>query len=234
MKICMIALMEQQPHYHGHRQRLKEKFRLHGADAMADYEVLELLLMQAIPRRDVKPLAKEVLVVFKTFSGVLEAPLQELASIKGMGESSALALKLVYAGAVRYRKSVMADKKNVSHRLELLDYLYTKMGGLSHEEFHLIYLDTRNNILAEEKLFSGTLNAAAVYPREVVKAALKHNAHAVVLVHNHPSGNPSPSPQDQALTMDIQRALLAVDIEVYDHLIVGHDMHFSFRDHGML
>ena len=220
------------PHYHGHRERLKQRFRDTNGEGLADYELFELLLMQAIPRKDVKPLAKELLNKYGSMADVLSASLQDLANEKGMGEASATSLKLAHSIAISFRKDGLKKNPNIENRLELLDYLYTKMSALKHEEFHVIYLDSKNNILADEMLFKGTVNCSAVYPREVTKSALKHGALSIVLVHNHPSGDPSPSIEDENLTADIMRAVSAVEIEVYDHIIIGNNSHYSFRDFG--
>lgn len=224
--------MADKPHYHGHRERLKERFRTGGEAALADYELLELLLMQAIPRKDVKPLAKDLLTKYGSLADILNASLEDLAKEKGLGEGSATSLKLVHAAAVRTRKDGLKKNPSIENRLGLLDYLYTKMSALKHEEFHVVYLDSKNNILADEMLFKGTVNTSAVYPREVTKAALKHGATSLVLVHNHPSGDPSPSMEDETLTADIMRAVAPLEMEVYDHIIIGKDTHYSFRDFG--
>lgn len=226
--------MNTEPHYHGHRERLKERFRKAGGEGLAEYELLELLLMQALPRKDVKPLAKDLLAKYGSMADILSASIQELSAEKGLGEGSATSLKLAYAVAISFRKDGLKKNPSIENRLGLLDYLYTKMSALKHEEFHVIYLDSKNNILADEMLFKGTVNSSAVYPREVTKAALKHGALSLVLVHNHPSGDPAPSIEDEAITEDIMRAVGAVEIEVYDHIIIGNSAHYSFRDFGKI
>lgn len=226
--------MTDDKHYLGHRQRLKEKFLESGHTALADYELLELLLMQAIPRRDVKPEAKALLATFGTLANVLAATPRQIEDVKGLGAHAAFVLKLVDAMAVRSKRSVVKDRHAFDNRLELLDYLYTQMSGLKHEEFRVLYLDTRNHLIGEETLFRGTINAAAVYPREVVRAALNKGATALVLVHNHPSGDPAPSPDDDYLTAELCSTARPLGIEIIDHIIVGEARHYSYRDHGKL
>lgn len=225
--------MSDEKHYHGHRARLRERFQKAGTEGLADYEILELLLMQALPRRDVKPLAKQLIDHFGTLNKTLEASLKDIAAQPGMGETSATAIKLAHGIALTYRRG-KTDKKHIEDRLDLLDYLYAKVSGLTHEEFHVVYLDSKNHIVGDDCLFKGTLNSSAVYPREVVKAALATGAASIVLVHNHPSGDPSPSPDDLALTADICGAAEPLDIQVYDHIIVGDGAHYSFRDHNQI
>jgi DNA repair protein RadC len=220
------------PHHSGHRARLRNKLRQLGAHGLADYEVLELLLMQAIPRRDVKPLAKDLLQTFKSIHGVLEAPFEKLCAA-GLSEPAATTLILAREVAVLYRKEV-ATKHKFTDRLALLDYLYAKFGGLTREEFHILFLDSKNQLIADECMFTGTLNSSAVYPREIMKRALDKGAASLVLIHNHPSGDPTPSTSDEYLTRDIAAVAAGLAIDVYDHLIIGDNCHYSFRDSGKL
>lgn len=226
-------MSENKPHYHGHRQRLKERFLNSGLDSLQPYEVLELLLMQAIPRKDVKPLAKELLTKYKTLNAVLGAPLEELTSFNGIGEGAALSLKLYEAIAQRYKKEA-ARKAPLASKIELLDYLYTKVSTLNHEEFHVVYLDAKNNIISDEMLFRGTVNSSAAYPREVMKEAMKNGAASLILVHNHPSGDPTPSLEDESLTIDMMQAASLIGVKIQDHIIIGNEKHYSFADRGKL
>ena len=222
------------PHFHGHRARLKERFRAGGATALADYELLELLLTYALPRKDVKPIAKNLLVKYKTLSSLLGTSADKLAKEGGLGDSSATFLKLVEGVAVQYRKEGAVKKDVLANRMALLDYLHTKMAGLAREEFRVIYLDSKNHILADKMLFTGTINASAVYPREVIKIALDKGATGLILAHNHPSGNPKPSKADADLTAQIASLSISLGIVVHDHLIIGDNAHYSFAEHGKL
>lgn len=221
-------------HQSGHRGRLKEKFLARGATALADYELLELLLSYAIPRRDVKPLAKELVAHFGSLSNVLAAPTDKLTARPGVGEHVAALLKLTGAMAVQYRKEAATGKDTFHNKLDLIDYLYTKLSGLTREEFHVVYLDSKNQLLADDVLFTGTLNASAVYPREVIKAALDKGAAGLVLAHNHPSGNPTPSPEDEILTIELAAIASPLGITVHDHIIIGDGQHYSFKDSGKI
>ena len=219
---------------HGHRERLRSRFLERGEQALADYEMLELLLMQAIPRRDVKPLAKDLLKQFKTFAGVLNAPANELKKLDGIGDSVIMTLKLAVGISDVYRRSAAKQGDVFNNRIEMLDYLYTRMSPLQHEEFHVIYLDSKNRIIHDECLFRGTINQSAVYPREVIKSALNHGAAGIVITHNHPSGNPEPSMADELITADIAALALNMGITVQDHIIIGHDRHYSFAENKKL
>lgn len=220
------------PHYHGHRDRLRAKLRQVGGAGLADYELLELLLMAAIPRKDVKPLAKDLLKHFGGLDNVLSASTEKLEEA-GLSANAASLVLLVKEIAIQYRKT-QVTKQSFSDTRALLDYLYAKLGGLTHEEFHVLYLDSKNQLLADKNHFQGTVNASAVYPREVMKAALDLGAVRLIMVHNHPSGDPSPSPEDHTLTRDMAQLAANLEIDVYDHLIIGAGKHFSFRDEGYL
>lgn len=225
--------MSKTPHHAGHRSRLRLKLRQVGANGLADYEILELILMQAIPRRDVKPLAKDLIQTFKTLEGVLEASFEKLTEEGDLSETAASSIILAREVAVLYRKNV-ATKHKFTDCIALLDYLYAKLGGLTHEEFHVLFLDSKNQLLADECLFTGTINSSAVYPREIMKIALDKGAASLVLIHNHPSGDPTPSESDEHLTREVVMVAAGLGIDVYDHLIVGDNKHFSFRDSGKL
>lgn len=217
----------------GHRERLKKRFLTGGTAALADYELLELLLMQAIPRRDVKPISKDLIKKFGSFSKVLNAPEKELKETPYVGDSVVTTLKLSLGVAEVYRKEKLKTTPKMD-KLNLLDYLYTKFSSLEHEEFHVIYLDNKNKMIDDHRLFRGTINNAAVYPREIVKQALQKNAASMVLVHNHPSGDPTPSLDDERITLEIQAAAQILEIQVHDHIVIGDKQHYSFADHGKL
>lgn len=215
-------------HASGHRERLRDKFIEAGIVAFADYEMLELLLMQNIPRKDVKPIAKELIAHFGTFAKVLDADYSDLVNFKGLGKSSAFGLKLASGVNQAYSKNQVQAKINLGSFVELIDYLYTKLSSLTHEEFHAIYLDSKNNLIKDECLFKGSVNSAAVYPREVVKFALKYGASSIVVAHNHPSGDPTPSMQDDLLTTELKTALHTLNIRLIDHVVIGEGEHFSY------
>ena len=222
------------PHYQGHRERLKQRFVDVGAQGLADYELLELLLMYAIPRKDVKPIAKALLQKFHTLSGVVGAPMKEIIAIQGMGESTATYLKALEALVIRYRKEHVRERPAFQNRLEILDYLHAKLGNLTREEFHVLFLDAKHQVLADDCLATGTINASAVYPREVVAAALEKGAVGLVLAHNHPSGQPAPSMPDMELTATLSGICRPLGITIYDHIIIGDGRHYSFKDSGDL
>jgi DNA repair protein RadC len=222
------------PHYLEHRLRLKEKFVGSGVDAFHDYEVLELLLTYAIPRRDVKPLAKELLTQFGSLKGVLDAQSGDLEQIKGIGLHTALLIKLIKDVAALYLKERAKEKAQISCTRELFDYCQTAMGGLKDEQFRVIYLDAQNRIIDVETIQDGIVNQAVVYPRKVLEKALRRKASAIILVHNHPSGHVKPSEADIRLTRTIQETARMLDILVHDHIIIGENRFFSFREEGMM
>lgn len=224
----------QNSYLHGHRSRLKARFNEGGVTAMADYEMLELLLMQCIPRKDVKPIAKELMSKFKNFSGVLNAEKSDLLDVDGVGECVVHCLKLAVGLSHLYKQDSLKNQDVIKNKMELIEYFYTRMSGLKHEEFHVVYLNSKNSIIHDECLFRGTVNSSAAYPREIIKQALKHGAASIVISHNHPSGDPSPSVQDEMLTLDIQRAAIVMDIELIDHIIIGDKTHYSFAQTGKL
>ena len=222
------------PHYKDHRQRLKKKFNESGIDAFHDYEVLELLLSYAIPLKDVKPLAKDLLKKFGTIKGVMDAEQQELEKITGMGTHSAVLIKLVKELGALYLKEKAKEKPQITCTKELIDYCKTKMGGLKDEQFHVIYLDAQNKIIEIETVQEGIVNQAVVYPRKVLENALTQKASAIILVHNHPSGYIKPSEADIRLTKTIQETAKILDILVHDHVIIGENRFFSFREEGLM
>jgi len=221
--------LSEAPHYLGHRERLRERFVKAGADALADYEILELILFRATPRRDVKPLAKSLLQRFGSLAETIAAPVNRLTEVKGLGDAAALEIKIVEAAAKRFAKSAVASRPILSSWATLLDYCRTAMAFAEKENFRILFLDKRNSLIADELQQTGTVDHTPVYPREVVKRALELSATAVILVHNHPSGDPKPSAADIRMTSDIINIAAPLGIKVHDHIIVGRDGHASFR-----
>jgi len=231
-------------HYLGHRKRLRQRFLKGGLETLHDYEALELLLTLAIPRRDVKPIAKEAIKRFGSFRAVLDAPLEELRQISGIGETAAVAIKLVRELALLYLKpQTAADLSLRQPRPEeitldtpqrLFDYCRAAFGSKPNEEFVVIYLNTRFRILDMETLVVGTIDRAVVHPRRVMEEALKRNAAYLVLVHNHPGGDVTPSEADKTITRALVLAGKTLDITVYDHVIVSQEKIFSFREAGLV
>ncbi|MBI6629357.1 RadC family protein [Pontibaca salina] len=217
-----------------HRTRLRARFREGGAGAMPDYELLELVLFRAIPRRDVKPLARELLDIFGDFNRVLTAPPERLKQVKGVGEAVITDLKIVEAAAHRMARARVMQRPIISSWNAILDYCHTTMAHRETEQFRVLYLDHKNTLIADEEQASGTVDHVPVYPREVAKRALELNASALILVHNHPSGDPTPSPSDIDMTAQIQAACTALGLTLHDHLIIGKSRELSFRAQGYL
>jgi len=217
---------DEAPHYFGHRDRLRART---GGEGLPDYELLELVLFRSIPRRDVKPISKEILKRFGTFAEALAAPPQRLLEIDGIGESVVTDLKIVEAAARRLAKGAVAKRPVLSSWSAVLDYCRTAMAFAEKEQFRLLFLDKRNALIADEVQQSGTVDHTPVYPREVVKRALELSASAVILVHNHPSGDPTPSSADIKMTRDIIDVAKPLGITVHDHIIVGRDGHASLK-----
>lgn len=217
------------PHYHGHRDRLRARFLQVGGDALPDYELLELVLFRLIPRRDVKPIAKELLKRFGTFAEVLAAPPARLVEVDGIGENVVTDLKVVEAAARRLVKGDVAKRQVLSSWTSVIDYCRAAMAFMDREQFRLLFLDKRNGLIADEVQQSGTVDHTPVYPREVVKRALELSASALILVHNHPSGDPTPSPADIKMTREIIEVAKPLGITVHDHIIVGREGHASLR-----
>jgi DNA repair protein RadC len=228
------AALAEAPHFHGHRERLRARFREAGADALADYELLELVLFRAVPRRDVKPLAKALLKRFGSFADVVAAPEPRLAEVEGVTPGIAAELKLVHATAIRIGRAQVAQRPVLSSWATLIDYCRTAMAYAEREQFRLLYLDKKNALIADEVQGEGTVDHTPVYPREVVKRALELSATALILVHNHPSGNPEPSRADIQITQRIAEAGRHLGITVHDHVIVGHEGHVSLRAKGLI
>jgi DNA repair protein RadC len=223
------GLSEGAPHYHGHRERLRTRFREAGADAVSDYELLELVLFRAIPQRDIKPLAKELIARFGSFAEVVAAPGARLAEIKGMGEAAITELKIVHAAASRMARGQVQKRPVLSSWSSVIDYCRTAMAYADKEQFRLLFLDKRNQLIADEVQQVGTVDHTPVYPREVVKRALELSATALILVHNHPSGDPTPSRADIQMTQAIVDVAKPLGIAVHDHIIVGKEGHVSFK-----
>ncbi|TDK44393.1 RadC family protein [Antarcticimicrobium luteum] len=217
-----------------HRQRLRDRFMAGGAAAMPDYELLELLLFRSIPRRDVKPLARALLDQFGDFNRVLAAAPERLASVNGIGPAVIADLKIVEAAAHRMARARVLKRHVISSWDAVLDYCRTTMAHRDTELFRVLYLDTKNTLIADEDQGRGTVDHVPVYPREVAKRALELNASALILVHNHPSGDPSPSESDIRMTGKINDACAALGIALHDHLIVGKSRELSFRSEGYL
>ena len=224
--------MDDKPDYLGHRARLRERF-LKGADALADYELLELLLMQAMPRRDMKPLAKSLMKRFGSFQRVISAEPAELLEVKGVGEAALVVLKSVQAAALRLARAEAMDRPVMSSWQKVLDYCRASMAYGKTEQFRLLFLDRKNVLIADEVQQRGTVDHTPLYPREVVKRALELGASAIILVHNHPSGDPTPSKADIAMTREVVEAALKLGISVHDHIIIGASGHASLKSLGL-
>ena len=218
----------------GHRKRLREKFMKSGISGFHDYEIVELLLTLGTPRKDCKQQAKEAIRKFETLRGVLEAPMEELRDIKGIGSHNAFGIKLVQEVAREFLKEKILEKPICKSSKEIFDYLYHSMRDLKKEVFKVIFLDGKNQIIEIEDLFKGTLNTSSIYPREVIKSAIKNNAVSLIFVHNHPSGNPDPSESDKDVTEDLVFAGNLMQIKVLDHIIIGDNKYFSFADEGLI
>lgn len=217
------------PHYLGHRERLRERFRSSGGAGLADYELLELVLFRAIPRRDVKPLAKALLARFGSFAGVAAARPERLKEIKGLTDAAIVELKILEEAARRFAKTAIQNRPAMGSFSAVVGYCQTVMAHLDHEEFRILFLDKRNVLIADEVQGVGTVDHAPVYPREVVRRALELNATALVLVHNHPSGDPTPSGADIQMTQTIVEIAKPLGISVHDHIIIGREGHASFK-----
>jgi len=225
---------KEKPHYLGHRQRLRERFLNTGADGLADYELLELILFGAKPRSDVKPLAKALIKNFGSFADVVSADVERLRAIDGIGEASIVAIKTAQAAALRMMQEQFIDRPALGSWNAVLDYMQARLGRSTVEELHVIYLDRKNTVLADEALQRGTVDHTPVYPREIVKRALDLDATALILVHNHPSGDPTPSRADIEMTKQVKKAVAAVDISLHDHIIIGRGKHASLKSMGLL
>jgi len=222
------------PHFLGHRKRLRERFGTQGAESLADYEMLELLLFRSIPRADTKPIAKALIERFGSFAEVLAATPERLVEVKGVGEAIATELKVIHASALRFASSELQARKTIGDWETLITYCRTAMALEPREQFRVLFLDKRNALLADEVMQQGTIDHTPAYPREIVRRAIELGSTALILVHNHPSGDPTPSRADLEMTKKIVEAARALSITVHDHVIIGRDAHTSFRDEGLL
>ncbi len=219
----------------GHRERLKEKFLSCGSSSFYDYELLELLLTFAIPRIDVKPIAKNLIKEFKNFAGVINAPTEKLLKIKGIGKNSAILINLVSACITKtLQNQLQVDNVIINNYETLLDYCKKNLSFKETEEFHILHFDSKLKLIKDETLFTGTINSSFVFPREVVKNVLHNNTASVILSHNHPSGDVVPSVADIDITRKICEALKNIDVFVEDHIIVGKNNYYSFKANKLI
>lgn len=226
--------MTQKPHYLGHRQRLKKRFLRAGENALADYELIELLLFLAVPRRDVKPMAKDLLTLFDSFAEVISAEPARLKEVSGVGDNVVIAFKMIREGALKLSQEQLLNKPVVSSWQALLDYCHASMAYHKKEQFRILYLNRKNVLIADELQQEGTVDHTPVYPREVIKRALELGASALILVHNHPSGDPTPSRDDIEMTKEINDAGKKLGVILHDHVIVAKGSHVSFKALGLL
>lgn len=222
------------PHFHDHRDRLRARFAKDGGEALRDYELLELFLFNSIPRRDVKPIAKDLLARFQNFAEVCAAPVHLLTEVKGVGEKTALDLRLLHAASLRMGRESLLNRPVLSSWTALLDYCRASMQFEPIEQFRVLFLDKKNRLIADEIMAKGTVDRAPVYPREIVKRALNLESTAIILAHNHPSGDPTPSHADIKLTEAIIAASKAIGVTVHDHLIIGRQDVVSFKTLGLM
>ena len=218
-----------EPHYRGHRDRLRARFAEAGERSLPDYELLELVLFRSIPQRDVKPIAKALIARFGSFAEVLGAAPERLQEIDGVGQSVSLDLKILEAATVRMTRGALRERPVLGSWADVLAYCRAAMAFAEREEFRLLFLDKRNGLIADEVQGSGTIDHTPVYPREIVRRALELSATAIVLVHHHPSGDPTPSSADIRMTQEIIAISTPMGITVHDHIIVGRNGHASFR-----
>jgi DNA repair protein RadC len=226
--------MDPRPDYIEHRKRLRERFLNAGSRGLKDYELLELLLTYSIPRLDVKPVAKAVLKRFGSVAGVLGASSKDLQSVKGLGPHSAVLIRIVKELFIVYVEERIVSADVLSSPDAVVEFAKVKLGRMAHEAFMVIYLNVKNHVITHDVINEGTVDHAVVYPRRVVESALANHAASLILVHNHPSGDPAPSPEDKLLTRSIVEAARTMDIRVVDHIIVGKSTHFSFHENHLL
>ena len=230
-----IIVPMDKPHYRGHRARLRQRFRKTGMEGFEDYEALELMLTYALPRRDVKPLSKNLIKRFGSVQAVLDAPYEELLREEGLTENSATYIKALKDCAALYLRSHTRKAGQViASTGALLDYCRVKLAGLKDEQFLAVFLNSSNEVIADEVMQEGTVNQSVVYPRKVMERALHHSATALIFVHNHPSGACRPSKDDQLITAELVRVARGLQISVHDHLIICRDGYYSFREHGQI
>jgi len=230
----IMKMAAETPDYSAHRERIKNRYKTKGLNAFHDYEVLELVLTYAVLRKDVKPLAKKLLAHFGSFHAVLEAPLESLQSIPGIGEHTALLLKLVRDCSDYYLNKKIDRREILSSPEDLYKYCRSTMSHLHDEHFRVLYLNVKNEIIYNEIIQTGTVDQTAVYPRKIIDHALKNNASALIFVHNHPSGCPKPSMHDKEITRKLTQAADYFSIRIHDHIIVGNRGYYSFREEGLL
>jgi DNA repair protein RadC len=221
-------------HQKGHRERLKARFRKGGLSALADYELLELQLMTAIPRRDFKPLAKELIRIFGSYAEVISAEPERLADVSGVDENVITILKLAEATAQKLAEGAVLEKPVLNNWQALLDYCSAQIAYKKKEQFSVLFLDRRNRLIADEKMHEGTIDHTPVYPREIIKRALELGSSAIILVHNHPSGNPAPSRDDIEMTKQINQIGKQLGVILHDHLIISKGGHSSFKSLNLL
>lgn len=229
----LLKKEDDKPHYTGHRDRLRQRF-LTNPDALPDYELLELILFMAIPRRDVKPIAKQLIARFGSFNGVINASIADLTGVSGISETTAIALKTIKASAHRLMKQDVMNKPMLNSWQKLMDYLHATMAHEQREHFRLLFLNKKNELIADEIQQSGTVDHTPAYPREIMKRALELSATAIILVHNHPSGDSNPSQADMDMTNAIIAAALPFSIVIHDHLIVSKSGITSFKTLGLI
>ncbi|WP_372623734.1 RadC family protein [Falsiroseomonas sp.] len=234
LDLALPDTSEAPPGHLGHRERLRQKLLTAGPEALADYELLELLLFFAVLRRDTKPIARALVARFGSFARVLAATPAELKEVEGVGDSAVAVIKASQAAALRLLRAEVQEQPVLNSWDRLTAYLNAAMAREKIEQFRVLYLDTRNRLIADEAQAKGTVNHTPVYPREVVKRALELGATALILVHNHPSGDPTPSRADIEMTAEVKAAATALGMVLHDHLIIGNRRHLSFRREGLL
>lgn len=223
-----------EPHYLGHRERLRQKLLALGGEALPDYELMELVLMQAIPRKDVKPLAKEMLRVFGSFAGALTAEPEELKAVSGIKDATVALFAVIREAAVRMLKNQASEAPVINNWDAIISYCRAAMGRKKIEIFRVLFLDSKNRLIRDEVLQEGTVNQTMIYPREIVKRALELSAVSLIMVHNHPAGDLKPSKNDVIMTKAVEDALRTINITLLDHLIVAKSGYVSFKERGYL
>ena len=232
--MCSALVPSSSPHHTGHRDRLRERFAERGPDALADYELLELVLFSLIPRRDVKPLAKALIARFGDLQGVMQASPKELEAQEGISDKTAIALKAITALGTRAMKTELIGRPVLSNWTRLVDYCTATMAHEKREHFRILFLNRKNELLADEVQGSGTVDHTPAYPREIMKRALEHGATALILLHNHPSGDPNPSQADIDMTHKIIAAAHTFDITIHDHIIISRNGYSSMKSMGLI
>jgi DNA repair protein RadC len=227
------APKKEKPHHVGHRDRLRERF-LKSPDSLPDYELLELLLFMAIPRKDVKPIAKHLIDRFKNLNGVLNASLPDLENIDGISHNTAIAIQTIRVAGLRLLQQNIMERPILNTWSRLIEYCEAAMANENKEHFRLLFLNKKNEVIADEVQQSGTVDHTPAYPREIMKRALELGATAIILIHNHPSGDPTPSDADIQMTKAIQAAAAPFDIVIHDHLIVSRNGTTSFKNMGLI